>query len=334
MVVSPASGIFRDEALEHHALGHRRRGDLLRISPAWTGWFFWLLLAVVAAGVLYVIFGTAHEYAEGVAVIMFEDRSDILAELPGTVLGIAVRPGDRVEQGQLLARLGDAEEAADLDRIKRERELQLINYLRDPADEDTRQALIALRARQELAETRQEKRAVSAPRSGVVSDIRVEIGQQIAPGQVILSLVHDDALPTVAVLLPGQYQPRLALQGQQNVAGTDESQDTESRLVLELEGYRHSHRERLKIQSVGAAIVGPGEIRRYLDDEIADSVAIKGPVVLVRAELKSREFQADDRRYEYHHGMHARARVRLGPPKSVLLRLLPWLETLTLGNDG
>lgn len=318
-VRSRGSSIFRREALEHHALGHRRRGDLLRISPTWTGWFFWLILASVTAGVLYVVFGTVHEYAEGVAVITFEERTDILAELPGTVLAIAVRPGEPLQQGDLLARLGDAKEAAELDHIRRQWELQLADYLRDPTDQGVRQSLLALRARRELAEARQKKRELSAPRSGVVSHIRVEAGQQIAPGQIILSLVHRNASPTVVLLLPGQYQARL---------------EKGAPLRLELEGYGYSHQEELKVESVGEAVVGPSEIRRHLDDEIADSVPIQGPVVLVRARLESPRFRVNEHLYEYRHGMHARARVRVGPPKSILFRLLPWLETLAPNNDG
>lgn len=310
--------IFREEALEYHASGHRR-GDLLRISPAWTQWVFWLLLALLAAGVLYVIFATVPEYAEGVAVIRFEQRTDVVAELPGTVLSIAVGPGDRVCEGDLLVQLGDAQEAAELDRIRRQCELELVNYLRDPSDQSARQTLITLRARKELAEARRQKRDVTALRAGVVSSVGVELGQRLSPGEIMLSLIHPDGLPSVVAMLPGHYRPLLK---------------TGLSLRLEPEGFRYSDTEELTVESVGEVVVGPSEVRRSLDYEIADSVLLQGPLVLVQSKLLSRKFRVGKRSYEYHHGMHARARVHVEPKKRIVFRLVPSLEKVFGNNDG
>ena len=38
---SQRNEIFREEALEHHALYQGGKGDLLRISPVWTRWTYW-----------------------------------------------------------------------------------------------------------------------------------------------------------------------------------------------------------------------------------------------------------------------------------------------------
>ena len=42
--------LFRPEAVEHHAGG--APGDVLRVTPRWTGWLFWVLLVAVVAGLL------------------------------------------------------------------------------------------------------------------------------------------------------------------------------------------------------------------------------------------------------------------------------------------
>src|SRR5882672_10097554 len=73
-VLSPPT-IFREEALEYHVRGNRTQGDLLRISPRWTHWTYWLLVAVFLAGSTYVVFGRLNEYATGVAVIRDEGRT-------------------------------------------------------------------------------------------------------------------------------------------------------------------------------------------------------------------------------------------------------------------
>ena len=124
-------------------------------------------------------------------------------------------------------------------------------------------------------------------------------------------------------MLPGHHQPLLQVLSR-----------TEPLLSLELEGYGPAHREQLRIESVGETVVGPSEVRRYLDDEIADSLSIQGPIVLVQARLESHRFQVDGRWYRYQHGMHATVRVKLGRPKRILLRLMPWLERLFRENDG
>ena len=36
------SSLFREEALKHWA-GHHQEGEILRLSPAWTRWAYWVL---------------------------------------------------------------------------------------------------------------------------------------------------------------------------------------------------------------------------------------------------------------------------------------------------
>ena len=91
-VLSPAT-IFREEALEYHVRGNRTQGDLLRISPRWTHWTYWLLVAVLVAGSTYIVFGHLNEYATEFAVIRDEGRTMVTASTGGTITSIAVQPG-------------------------------------------------------------------------------------------------------------------------------------------------------------------------------------------------------------------------------------------------
>ena len=302
-------GLFRKEALDQLQAG--ARAGLLRISPAWTRWTYWLVVLVVAASLAYSFFGTVDEYASGPALIRAEGRRELTALAAGTVAVVEVRPGQRVTSGQLLVRFNDAEEQAEHARLEREFELQLIKTLRDPADQVARQALTALRAQKELAQARLDERGARAPSNGVVSDIRIRQGQHLAAGDVILTLVQPDSPFTAVVMLPGQYRPLLR-------AGMP--------LRLEVEGYRYSYR-RLKIDQIADEVVGPTEVHRYLGSDIADAVPLAGPVVLVQARLDAPSFEADGQPVRFHDGMLAKAEVGVRSER-ILVALVPGLRAL------
>jgi membrane fusion protein (multidrug efflux system) len=83
-----ASALFRREALDHYVRGQGRDGDVLRLTPAWTRWTYWLLLAVVVTALSAAAVFTLDDYVEGTAVVLVEDASavpTIIALFPGYV---------------------------------------------------------------------------------------------------------------------------------------------------------------------------------------------------------------------------------------------------------
>jgi hypothetical protein len=78
--------IFRREAVEHQGAGAQEPGAVLRLSPSWTSWAFWLLLAVVVFYGVLGVFGRVSEYASGPAVVRLSEGRpvEILAALPGS----------------------------------------------------------------------------------------------------------------------------------------------------------------------------------------------------------------------------------------------------------
>ncbi|HEX9945530.1 MAG TPA: GAF domain-containing protein [Thermoanaerobaculia bacterium] len=307
----PAAALFREEAVEHHQVGLRSEGDVLRVDPGWMRWTYRLLVAALVAGLLFSLLARVREYAAGPAVVRLGGRTDLTATGEGTVTQVDVAPGQRVEPGRLLVRFYGAREAAELARLDREFELQLINRLRDPSDAGAESALISLRAERELARARLAEREVRAPAAGVVSDIHVRPGQHIAPGQSLLSLARGQGKPEVIAFVPGEYRPLLK-------PGMP--------LRLELQGYRYAYRH-LIVDSVGDEVVGPAEAQRYLGAEIADAVQFTGPVVRVSARLASDTFEADGRVRRYHDGMLGRAEVRVRSER-VLVALVPALKAI------
>lgn len=303
--------LFREEALQHATRG-RTEGDLLRISPAWTQWTYWLLVGVFFIGVAYGFFGSIYEYASGSAVVWVTGRHNITATIAGTVSSIEAHPGQHVEAGALLARFHAAPEIAELARIEREFDLQLVKTLRDPSDQVARQTLTALRTQKDLAASRLEQLSVRASQAGVISDIRIRVGQLLAAGDTVVTLVGEDTRYSIMAMLPAQYRPQL-------YPGMS--------MRFEVTGYSYAYQE-MTITAVGDQIIGPSELKRYLGQEIDDTVKIEGPVVLVEATPSTSTFEVDGQRFNFHHGMNgvAEARVR---SESLLVALVPALRVLT-----
>lgn len=307
----PGEALFREPAVEYHQEGLKSEGSLLRADPAWMRWTYRLLIAVSAAALIFSVVARVREYAAGPAVVRLGDRIEVTATTDGTVSEILVEPGREVAEGALLVRMYGAREAADLERIERETELQLIDRLRNPSDLAAERALVSLRAELELARSRLAEREVRSPTAGVVSDLRVRRGQRIVPGQALLSLAGQGGEPSVLAMLPGEFRPLLK---------------PGMRLRLELQGYPYLY-QHLTVTAVGEEVIGPTEARRYLGEEIGDAVPVTGAVVLVSARLPSLafEFQGEDRRY--HDGMWGRAEVRVRSER-VLVALVPALRAL------
>jgi multidrug efflux pump subunit AcrA (membrane-fusion protein) len=312
----PDASLFRREVIEQ-TLRPKVQADPLRMSPAWARWSYWVLVATLAATLVYAWVGTIDEYATGVAVVETGGRADLTTRNPGTVVGIDVSPGQQVAAGQVLVRFDDARERADFERTEREFTLQLINRLRDPTSSAAEQALISLRPERELARAHLEERSLRSPAAGVVNDVLVRPGQYMQPGQTVLSLAAGATEPSLTVVLPGQYRPQLR-------AGQP--------MRFEIGGYRYAY-QRLVVASVGDEVIGPAEAQRTLGPAIAETVQVTGPVVLVKARLPSPTFEAEKKTYRYHNGMQGTAEIRVRSER-LLWVLVPSLKAIFEEEHG
>ena len=302
--------IFRKEALEHYA-GAQEHSDVLRLSPSWTHWAFWLLLAAVTFYAAFGVLGWISEYATGPAVVRARARIEVTALASGRVTSVEVQPGQRVKEGQILVRFFAGTEQASLERFNQEFELHLLRRMQNLSDEGASQALGTLRAEKELAEFQLDQRVVRAPVAGVVSDVRIRRGQHLTEGEVVVSLVQEDSPLKIIAMLPGGYRPLLSKGGT---------------LRLELNGFPYQYQE-LIIDEVGDELVGPGEVRRYLGPELAESLTVNGAVVLVRAHTPSRFFEADGKRLAYVDGMLGTAHARVKSER-IVTTIVPGLKAL------
>ncbi|MFT3772468.1 MAG: HlyD family efflux transporter periplasmic adaptor subunit [Minicystis sp.] len=169
--------------------------------------------------------------------------------------------------------------------------------------------LVRVHGAREAAES--EQREVRAPHAGVVGDVRIRTGQQISPGDIVVSLAREQTQCSIRAMIPAQHRPLLR-------PGMS--------LRFELTGYRFTFQE-ATITSVGAQVVGPREVQRYLGQEIDDTSKLEGPVVLVEARLPSCTFAVDGQGFNVHHGMSGHAEVRLRTQR-ILVALVPGLRVV------
>ena len=309
--MSTLAARFRTEALQHHA-SPQAEGTVLVYDKTWTRWAYRLVLLCVASALLYSCLGRVHEYASGPAVVRVDGRRTLSAEFPGTVESVDVQPGTHVKAGDVLVRFRDVEQAAELKRVSTEFELQLLRLLRDPTDVGARTQLTALKVQRDLARTVADERTVRAPHDGVVSDIRIHPGQHLTMGEQICGISPNDAKVYVVAVVPGDYHPMIK-------EGLG--------VRFSLDGYRYEYSD-LQVESVGEEVVGATEIKRFLGQEIYDSVhLLPGSYVLVRAALPDTTFKSEGEKYGYFDGLTGLAEIRVRS-ESLLVTLIPALKVL------
>jgi membrane fusion protein (multidrug efflux system) len=264
---------------------------MLAIDASETRWGFFLLCAALIILVAFLTLGRLHEYASGPAFVQLEGRTALASNVMGIVSRVDVKPGDRVQAGDVLVRFSAADELAELHAASGELENQLLKLLLRPNDPATREALVSLRTQRELAQQRVDRRILRAPHAGFVGDVRVREAQLVEPGMRVPDLDDSQATATLIALLPGRYRPLLR-EGH--------------KLRFEVEGFRERAHE-LSVTRVGDQILGPSEAARYIGRDLGDAFSIGGPVVLVQAALPTRSFSIDGQRYELAGGMFGKA---------------------------
>jgi multidrug resistance efflux pump len=176
----------------------------------------------------------------------------------------------------------------------------------DPGDAAADAAVRTVRNQLESALAERAARLIRSPGEGAIGDIRVRPGQRVQPGDFVASLLDSAQGLEVVALLPGEDRPQLA---------------PGMTIRLELRGYRYAYQS-VVIESVSPDVIAPNEAKRALGAEVADSIQIGGPVVLVRGRLASAEFSIDDRTYRYHDGMLGTAGVRVRS-EPIVFALIP-----------
>jgi hypothetical protein len=165
-----ASDLFREEALDYHARSFDEAGQLLHSSPEWLKRTHWVTVALLVAGLAYMVFAKVKETATGPAVIRARNKIAVTATESGLVQAVEVNTGDRVRVGDPLVRFHDLPGVTALEPFGVQ---------------------------------------VRAPAEGLISDIRLRPGQQVSAGEQMVSIIHEDSGYELIALLPGSYAPQI-----------------------------------------------------------------------------------------------------------------------------
>ncbi len=149
----------------------------------------------------------------------------IAAQVPGAVVELGVRPGDRVKTGQVLVRIdaraadqnaGASEAQVQATRasleiatrdLERQRQLFAQNYISEAALQRVeatfkaaRAQSLAFAAQAGVAHTESGLHAIRAPFPGVIADVPVSLGDMAMPGRPLLTLYDPAALRITAAV--------------------------------------------------------------------------------------------------------------------------------------
>jgi hypothetical protein len=115
-------GLFRPEAIEFHT-GQQPSDGVLRVDSPWTRWTYWLVLALLLAGVMVMVTAHTSETTSGPALIDMQERT-FVALVPGAA-SPDLQPGQTVRldlqglEGSPLAARALTAEVADQAAIRR-----------------------------------------------------------------------------------------------------------------------------------------------------------------------------------------------------------------------
>jgi membrane fusion protein, multidrug efflux system len=126
-------------------------------------------------------------------------------EIAGRISGILFKEGERVSKGDVLVRLDDSVQRADLDKAranltlaktKYERSVDLRNkgFLSSQAQEEAENNLKVAQADAELMQARLSKATLRAPFSGTIGLRQVSVGDYVKEGQDLVNLESLDPL--------------------------------------------------------------------------------------------------------------------------------------------
>ncbi len=177
-----------------------------------------------------VSFGNVSSSYAGTATLVPERQTTAVAKLGGTALEILVEEGDRVEAGQVLARLErdryefqarqtEARLRKLENELKRASELHDRDLISTDEYERIRFDTEAQRATNDLARLDLAHTDVRAPIAGVVADRMVKVGNLVTQNQPLFMI--DDFDPLWAVLHVPERELNLLGQGQQATLQVD-----------------------------------------------------------------------------------------------------------------
>jgi multidrug efflux pump subunit AcrA (membrane-fusion protein) len=304
--------LYRGEALEaHRTRGHE--GSLVQLSPVWVKRAYPTLLITLLVAIVFAVFVKVPTYSTGTAVIVFEGSTSVTSSTAGTVEKVFVKNNEAVKKGDPLIVFTSPDEAAQLAAAEREWADTQTQFLFDQTDAQLSKQLASAATQRDHALARLEARTIRAPRDGVVANLHVKEGVPLSVGGYIMQITDENSEIEILAFLPGKDGPRLR---------------QTMKVQLDLDGYTNAHPTGQITQIQSDAVSGQEAAKlggEMLGETIAKDLQTAPTWVAVRARLPARTFKSGHNVYHFHHGMHAKAEVKI-ISKPFLVTLLPVVE--------
>lgn len=157
--------------------------------------------------------------AQSVGTLRSRQSVTLRPEVSGRLVQIAFQDGAQVKAGQLLFRLDDTLQQAELSQVqaqlsiaranlRRNEELVAQNFVAQRVLDESRASLQVAEAQVQLAQARLARSRIVAPFSGTVGIRNVHLGDYVKDGADLVNL-EDTSLLFVDFRLPERYQARL-----------------------------------------------------------------------------------------------------------------------------
>lgn len=301
-----------DRLYRANAWAHYRRGtdygEALRLSFAWGHYVHHAVVTALLVAVAALVCVPIRDDVRGPGFVRLVGARPVASLLDGPVAHVVAAPGQRVAAGDPVLELHQPELVAQVDRLTKEFDGLWLRLLRDPLDQDARQAMTLTQPALRRAKSLLAEATVRAPIDGVVTDVRVTEGRHVAKGDTLFVVVPAGARAEIVAVIPASVRPQVSLDSSTRfwVDGADSNTPVE-------------------LTELRADAIGPSEVSRLLGPTTQGSLAVEGMSVVVTGALREAEFQSDGQARRFYQGMSGQIDVALDK-KPILFLLVPGLR--------
>ncbi|GFM89701.1 MexH family multidrug efflux RND transporter periplasmic adaptor subunit [Pseudomonas cichorii] len=143
------------------------------------------------------------DYLEAIGELEAFQEVSVPAEVGGRIVDLPIRSGQQVERGQVLVRLNDARQRADLvrlqgkmknsqARLQRARQLTSLDAMSRQEEGDAQSEYLAAKGALQALEAEIDQLTIKAPFAGTLGIRQVHLGQYVTPGQTLINLVGNE----------------------------------------------------------------------------------------------------------------------------------------------
>ncbi|MBX8496964.1 efflux RND transporter periplasmic adaptor subunit [Pseudomonas cichorii] len=143
------------------------------------------------------------DYLEAIGELEAFQEVSVPAEVGGRIIDLPIRSGQQVEDGQVLVRLNDARQRADLvrlqgkmknsqARLQRARQLTSLDAMSRQEEGDAQSEYLAAKGALQALEAEIDQLTIKAPFAGTLGIRQVHLGQYVTAGQTLINLVGNE----------------------------------------------------------------------------------------------------------------------------------------------